>query len=56
MLWVLANFETFDLLYTGRGLGIDDVVDLVVTMAERTLLRDPHPSNSHSDGYGSVSA
>jgi AcrR family transcriptional regulator len=40
VLWVLASFETFDLLYTGRSLGIDEVVDLVVTMAERTLLRD----------------
>ena len=40
VLWVLASFETFDLLYTGRGLPIDDVVDLVITMAERTLLRE----------------
>jgi len=40
MLWVLASFETFDLLYTGRKLGIDRVVELLTTMAERTLLRD----------------
>lgn len=40
VLWVLASFETFDLLYTGRNQPIDDVVDLVVTMAERTLLRE----------------
>jgi AcrR family transcriptional regulator len=40
VLWLLASFEAFDLLYTGRRMTIDDVVDTVVTMAERTLLRD----------------
>jgi len=40
MLWLLASFESFDLLYTGRNLDIDDVVDLLITMAERTLLRE----------------
>jgi hypothetical protein len=39
-LWVLASFETFDLLYRGRSLDIDQAVDLLITMAERTLLRD----------------
>jgi AcrR family transcriptional regulator len=39
VLWVLASFDAFDLLYTGRKLPLDDVVALLVTSAERTLLR-----------------
>src|SRR5262245_17793440 len=40
ILWLLSSFESFDLLYAGRNLDIDDVVDLLITMAERTLLRE----------------
>jgi AcrR family transcriptional regulator len=40
MLWVLASFETFDLLHTGRNLDIDQLVDLLIAMAERALLRE----------------
>ena len=40
LLWVLTSFESFDLLYTGRGLDIDQVVDLLAKTAERALLRD----------------
>jgi AcrR family transcriptional regulator len=39
VLWVLASFDAFDLLYTGRKLPLDEVVALLVTSAERTLLR-----------------
>lgn len=38
-LWVLASFEAFDLLYTGRTVGFDATVDILATTAERTLLR-----------------
>jgi AcrR family transcriptional regulator len=41
VLWVLASFESFDLLFTGRGLAVERAVELLVTTAERTLLREP---------------
>jgi hypothetical protein len=37
-LWVLTSFDGFDLLFTGRGLPLDEVVRLLVTAAERALL------------------
>jgi AcrR family transcriptional regulator len=37
MLWALTSFETFDLLYTGRGLSTRKTVALLVEMAERAL-------------------
>jgi AcrR family transcriptional regulator len=39
LLWMLCSFDTFDLLYTDRGLSADDVADLVATTAERTICR-----------------
>jgi AcrR family transcriptional regulator len=39
ILWVLTSFESFDLLYTGRGLSIDEVAQALVTVAERSLCR-----------------
>jgi AcrR family transcriptional regulator len=39
VLWVLCSFESFDLLYTGRSLALDVVIDLLVTTAERALCR-----------------
>jgi AcrR family transcriptional regulator len=39
VLWVLTSFESFDLLYTGRGLSTDAVADLLIATAERALLR-----------------
>ena len=39
VLWVLASFESFDLLFTGRGLTLERAVELLLEMAERTLLR-----------------
>jgi AcrR family transcriptional regulator len=38
ILWVLTSFETFDLLYTGRGLSTDAVSDMLIAMAERSIL------------------
>lgn len=40
-LWVLASFDTFDLLYTGRDLPPTGVGELLIAMAERALCRDP---------------
>jgi AcrR family transcriptional regulator len=37
VLWVLCSFEAFDLLYTGRGLTVDDAADLLALVAERAL-------------------
>jgi AcrR family transcriptional regulator len=37
-LWVLTSFESFDLLYTGRGLSTEEVTDLLFATAERALL------------------
>lgn len=37
VLWVLCSFEAFDLLHTGQGLSVDEAVDHLVTMAERSL-------------------
>jgi AcrR family transcriptional regulator len=39
VMWLLASFDAFDSLYTGRGLSLDEVVDVLVTTAERTLCR-----------------
>lgn len=38
ILWVVTSFESFDLLYTGRGLSTDAVADLLIATAERALL------------------
>ena len=39
VLWVLASFATFDALYTERGLPVQQVADVLIAMAERTLCR-----------------
>ena len=39
MLWLLTSFDAFDLLYTGRGLSLDEVVEILTETAERSLLR-----------------
>jgi len=41
VMWLLTSFEGFDLLYTGRGLGVEEIVTTLVTTAERTLFRTP---------------
>ena len=43
ILWIQASFDAFDLLYTGRGLPAKKVADLLVAIAERSLLADPRP-------------
>jgi hypothetical protein len=35
VLWLLTNFESFDSLYTGRGMSTDRVVELLIDTAER---------------------
>jgi AcrR family transcriptional regulator len=39
ILWLITSFDAFDLLYTGRGLPVDEVARLLVTTAEHTLCR-----------------
>ena len=39
MVWVLTSFDAFDLLYTGRGLPVDEVARLLATAAERAVCR-----------------
>ena len=38
VLWVITSFESFDLLYTGRGLPLDTVVERLTETAERALM------------------
>jgi AcrR family transcriptional regulator len=37
LLWLLTSFDSFDLLYTGRGLSVGEVADVLTTTAERSL-------------------
>lgn len=39
ILWVLCSFETFDSLYTGRGLSVQKAAALAISLAERSLYR-----------------
>jgi AcrR family transcriptional regulator len=39
VLWMLCSFESFDLLFTGRALALDTVIELLATTAERALCR-----------------
>ena len=39
VLWMLCSFETFDLLYTGRGRSVEEATEVLVTTAERALCR-----------------
>jgi AcrR family transcriptional regulator len=41
ILWMLSSFESFDSLFTGRGLPTDLVVEFLVETAERTLYAEP---------------
>jgi AcrR family transcriptional regulator len=38
ILWVITSFESFDLLYSGRGLPLDTVVERLTETAERALM------------------
>lgn len=37
LLWVITSFESFDLLYTTRGLSLERTIELLIAMAERAL-------------------
>jgi AcrR family transcriptional regulator len=39
VIWVLASFDSFDLLYTGRGLPAEEVARILVATAEHALCR-----------------
>jgi AcrR family transcriptional regulator len=39
VLWMVCSFESFDSLYTGRQLSLDETIDVLITTAERTLYR-----------------
>jgi AcrR family transcriptional regulator len=39
ILWVISSFESFDLLYSGRGLPLDTVIERLTDAAERALMR-----------------
>jgi AcrR family transcriptional regulator len=41
VLWLLTSFDAFDQLYTGRGLPLDEVVEVLTQAAERSLCRAP---------------
>jgi AcrR family transcriptional regulator len=38
LLWILTSFDAFDLLFSGRGLPVDEVACVLVGTAERSLL------------------
>lgn len=42
MLWALTSFDTFDSLYTGRGLSTRKTVALLIEMAEGALYAEPY--------------
>ena len=44
VLWVLTSFESFDLLFTGRGLSTDRPIEILIDTAERALYAKPHES------------
>jgi AcrR family transcriptional regulator len=39
LLWLLTSFDSFDLLYTGRALSVDNVAKTLITTAERSICR-----------------
>ena len=42
VLWLLTSFESFDSLYTDRGLSTDRTVELLIDTAERALYAKPY--------------
>jgi AcrR family transcriptional regulator len=42
VLWMLSSFESFDALYTGRGLSTDRAIELLIETAERALYTKPY--------------
>ena len=39
ILWMVLSFDSFDLLYTGRGLSVDTTAKLIAATAERAVCR-----------------
>jgi hypothetical protein len=39
IIWLLASFDAFDLLYTGRGLSAKRTAEILVGMAESMICR-----------------
>jgi AcrR family transcriptional regulator len=39
LLWLVTSFDAFDVLYSGRGLPVDEVARLLVATAERAVCR-----------------
>jgi AcrR family transcriptional regulator len=39
ILWLITSFDAFDLLYTGRGLPVEEVARVLVATAERAVCR-----------------
>ena len=46
VLWLLCSFDSFDALYTGRGIPADEVARVLAATAERTLCRTPAQKRS----------
>ena len=42
VLWVLTSFESFDPLFTGRGLSTDRATEILIDTAERALYAKPY--------------
>jgi hypothetical protein len=42
VLWVLTSFESFDLLFTSRGLSTRRATEILVDIAERALYAKPY--------------
>lgn len=42
MLWVLTSFDSFESLYAGKGLTLEDVGEQLIAMAERLLYAEPY--------------
>jgi AcrR family transcriptional regulator len=51
VLWMLSSFESFDSLYTGRGLSSDRTAELLIEVAERALYA---PAAQHRDTDSSI--
>ena len=53
ILWVISSFDSFDLLYTGRGLSPPVVAENLIMMAERSLCQPaPDLRVARRDGRG----
>lgn len=49
LLWLLTSFDAFDLLFTGRGLTIEDTADLLAHAAESSLCIAQQDPDAHAD-------